>query len=153
MAEKVLISFEKRKFNEKTCRYLCAKLDPNNEDEQSLINDLEHLQSGQSKTLKAANANRLVKKILQSIIINDDLEDDTANQSVATDGNIETENDSEHETESESETDTGNDPDITIKSKDGKIAKAVSTTPGHSKFADKAKKKNCFSKQRTSFLL
>ena len=118
MSEKIIISNEKRKFSDKTFKYLCAKLDPNNEDEQSLINDLENLQSGQSKTLKAANANQLVKKILQSIIINDDLEDDTAYQSVATDGNIETENDSEHETESELDTDTGNDPYSTIKPKD-----------------------------------
>ena len=64
--EKILISFQRKKFSDKTCEYLCSKLDI--EEDQDIIRDLTHLNSGQFKSLKVKPANILLKKILQAII-------------------------------------------------------------------------------------
>ena len=80
-------------------------LDP--EEDEILIRNISQLTSGQKKKLKADEANILVKRLLQSILVNDELD-----ESVLTETGAESETEGEHETDSESE----NEVNKTIKS-------------------------------------
>ena len=59
--ERILISFQRKTLNKKTCDYLCSKLDK--EEDQELISNITLLQTGLKKKLKAEEANTLMLKL------------------------------------------------------------------------------------------
>ena len=69
----IQISFQKKKFNKATEEFLCSKMDE--EQDAELIKNLKILASWEVKKLKAKIANALLIKIIQAIIIKDDLEE------------------------------------------------------------------------------
>ena len=103
--KKVLITFHRKKFCPVTCEYLCSKLDADNEEESNIMAQLRGLTDESITKLLAKDANELVKRLLQAIIIDDDLdtEYDTDYKSVPNESEL----DSEHETD-------GEDGNITI---------------------------------------
>ena len=103
----IQISFQKKKFSKETEDYLCSRLDKDTE--ADLIHNLRELASLKVKKLKSQDANDLLIRIIQAIIINDDLEE-TINSSAH-----DTEND--NEPESESEDDKGGDKTIIVLNK------------------------------------
>ena len=102
----ITISFQKRtNISKTTCEFLCKMLDQ--DEDEAMIRNISQLTSGQKKKLKVEEANILVRRLLQSILVNDDLD-----ESIVTENEVEPETEGEHETESESE----NEADKTIKS-------------------------------------
>ena len=79
MTEKILISFHRPRYSKVTCEYLCSKLD--REEDADVIRNISLLTSGQLKSLKVKEANIVVKKWLQSIIINDEMDDSIISES------------------------------------------------------------------------
>ena len=67
----IQISFHRKKFSKSTCDYLCNKLDEN--EDLETIAQLKGLTNKTISKLKVKEANELVIKILQAIIIDDDL--------------------------------------------------------------------------------
>ena len=124
MTERILISFQQKAFSDVTCQFLCSKLDK--DEDEDIIRNIRMLTSGELKKLRADDANALVKKLLQSIIINDNLEESVLPASIIeTETETETENDDENDSgdEADSETDANN----TIK---GVPPNVVTSTPG-----------------------
>ena len=107
------ITFHRKKFCQTTCDYLCSKLDADTEEDKIIIDQLKGLTDKSITKLLAKDANELVKRLLQAIVVIDDLdtEDDTDYRSV--------QNESEPDTEHESEED-GNDATIIEKAKSPK---------------------------------
>ena len=107
--ETITISFQKRtNISKATCEFLCKKLDQ--DEDEDLIRNISQLTSGQKKKLKVEEANVLVRRLLQSILVNDELDETIASE-------MEAESGTENEHESEDDTDTENDPNNTIRSK------------------------------------
>ena len=71
--ERIVISFSQTKIHKTTSEYLCSKLDQTEDEE--LIRNISYLSSGQKKKLKAEEANYLLKRLLQAILINDNLDE------------------------------------------------------------------------------
>ena len=117
----IQISFHRKKFRKAMCDYLCSKLDENEDTET--ISQLKGLTDKTITKLKVKEANELVIKILQAIIIYDDLVTTDEENDID-----ETENDSEHETDIEVEA------DLTIKVRNvGDSPKVVESIAGGSK--------------------
>ena len=89
---KISISFHRLKFSTITRDYLCSKLD--GIEDEKIIRHIELLTSGQLKKLKAVDANCLVKKLLQVIIVDDEMDNTVT----------ETTDDSEHESDEDMDT-------------------------------------------------
>ena len=132
MSGNVIISFQRTntKISQNTCDFLCAKLNTN--EDESLIRNIQLLTSGQLKKLKVEEANLLLKKLLLSIIIDDNLDETSASE-------IEAESD--FESSKENDSDEGGvseaDPNNTIKNRPNNGAdpgldpmKISSSTPG-----------------------
>ena len=67
----IQISFHRKKFSKTTCEFLCSKLDET--EDKETIAQLIGLTDKTISKLKVKEANELVIKILQAIIIDDDL--------------------------------------------------------------------------------
>ena len=90
--EKIKFSFNKKSYSDLTKEFLCAKLDP--EEDAEIISNLRNLMENVQKSLKVKTANALLKKILQAIIINDEIEEDEKfGADTDTDADDESEND------------------------------------------------------------
>ncbi len=113
MSGNIVISFQRKnaKISQTTCDFLCAKLDIDEDEE--VIRHIQLLTSGQLKKLKADDANSLLKKLLTSIIIDDNLDETTVSEIEADTDN---ENEIENGNDSGEEADSENDPNNTIKS-------------------------------------
>ena len=115
MPEQILISFQRTKYSIVACDYLCSKLDSEDVD---VIKHIQMLTHNKLKKLKADDANYLVRKLLQAIIINDDLEetivpDTDAESETGVESDTETETGKDHD--SGDEADSENDQNNTIK--------------------------------------
>ena len=112
MSGKIVISFQRTntRISQNTCDFLCDKLDTN--EDESLIRNIQFLTSGRLKKLKVEDANLLLKKLLLSIIIDDNLDETSASE-------IEIESDIESSKESgwDEEGDSEADPNNTIKNR------------------------------------
>ena len=81
------ISFQRKRFNKATEEFLCSRLDE--ECDANLISNLKSLANGDVKKFKVNDANVLLIRLIQAIIINVDLEE-TINTTIT---------DTEHESE------------------------------------------------------
>ena len=90
--EKINFSFNKKSYSDLTKEFFCAKMDP--EEDAEIICNLRNLMENTQKSLKVKNANALLKKILQAIIINDEIADDVK---FGSDSDTEAEDESENE--------------------------------------------------------
>ena len=97
----IQISFSKKEFNKKTEEFLCAKLEDSTD--EHLIEYIRRLAN--SKKLMAKEAQELLIRLIQAIIVDDEL-DETMNNSKS-DTEHETENE-DNESENESEDDANN---------------------------------------------
>ena len=93
------------------------------DEDEDLIRNISQLTSGQKKKLKVEEANVLVRRLIQSILVNDELDETIASE-------MEAESGTENEHESEDDTDTENDPNNTIRSKSPILAINVQSTSG-----------------------
>ena len=66
---KVQITFHRRKFSNATCDYLCSKLDADNAENSAIMSHLQGLTDESFTKLKVKEANELVKRILQAMVI------------------------------------------------------------------------------------
>ena len=69
----IQISFQKKRCSKATEEFLCSRMDEDND--SNLIGNLKSLASVEVKKLQANDANVLLVRIIQAIIINDDLEE------------------------------------------------------------------------------
>ena len=95
----IQITFHRRKFCQVTCDFLCSKLDADNAEDSIIMAQLKGLTDESITKLLAKDANELVKRLLQAIVINDDL--DTEYETDYRSVQNESELDTEHETDGE----------------------------------------------------
>ena len=100
----IQISFQRKRFNKATEEFLCSRMDV--ESDSNLITNLKSLASGVVKKLNVNDANALLIRIIQAIIINDDLEE-TINTTIT-----DTEHESEDEDSENEKTEDGNNKNI-----------------------------------------
>ena len=114
----IQISFQRKRFSKVTEDFLCDRLDKDTD--EVLIQNLRNLAQKKVKKLKAQDANDLLIRIIQSIIINDNLEE-TINTSAP--------EDTEHESDSDDEKHEDGNSTIIVTNK-------IVSTPGCSKQPD-----------------
>jgi hypothetical protein len=100
---KIQITFHRKEYSQTTCDYLCSKLDPDDIFDSALMFNLQGLTNKSITKLKVKEANEMVIKLLQAIVINDDL--------LTTDDETEA---NETDSEAEIETEAENEGDSTI---------------------------------------
>ena len=146
MTERITISFQQKAISDVTCQFLCSKLDTT--EDEDIIRNIQMLTSWALKKLRADDANILVRKLLQAIIINDNLDESILTAtSPETEIETETENDDEFETGDKADSEE-NDTDITIQ---GVPPKIVTSTPGGPKF-NNPKVKKVLSKSKSQMI-
>ncbi len=96
METKINISFHRRKYSMATCEFLCAKLDE--ERDKEIITNIRALTNGTMTKMKVKEANAMAIRIVQAIIIDDDLEEFEETMDTETEGESDSDRDNGDET-------------------------------------------------------